>query len=283
MRHKHREELVETRTEDGLVHAGLLLWPAERLGSSVGVVWIHGGGVNFYHPTFLRIGRELARAGLPFVTGNNRGDDFGTTLGWRDDGQAIRGGVGWEEFEQSALDVAAWVDLMAGLDVRRIALIGHSFGAPKVTYYQAQRQDGRVVGLGIASPPIRQRVEQRLVALAERMVGEGRGDDPLPWGSLPSIIGFPTWSARTCLSRARMPDLFGVERPDPPVAQIRCPIFACYGSADIGGDAELEIIRRNASRTVRLETAVFEGANHGYERCELAVAAALASWVCNLG
>src|SRR5262245_3074977 len=119
------EELVEAPTEDGLVHSGLLIRPTARLKSPVGIVWVHGAGVNCYAPSFVRIGRELARAGFVFVTGNNRGHDFGTPLGWHD-GQAIRGGLGWEAFEQSPLDVAAWLDRIVGLEVRRIVLIGHS-------------------------------------------------------------------------------------------------------------------------------------------------------------
>jgi hypothetical protein len=66
----HHEQLVETTTEDGLVHAGLLVQPSGRAPHCVGLVWVHAGGVNFYHPSFLRIGRELASSGVPFVTGN---------------------------------------------------------------------------------------------------------------------------------------------------------------------------------------------------------------------
>jgi hypothetical protein len=91
MKNAHHEELVEVKTEDGLVHAGLLVQPADRPSHSVGVVWVHGAGVNFYHPTFLRIGRDLASRGVPFVTGNNRGHDFGSPLGWVEN-EAIRGG-----------------------------------------------------------------------------------------------------------------------------------------------------------------------------------------------
>jgi hypothetical protein len=69
---------------------------------------------------------------------------------------------------------------------------------------------------------------------------------------------------------------------DPLVAQIRCPIFACYGSDDIGGQTELEVIRGHATRAPRVETAIFEGANHDYDSCEPAVAAVLAAWAHSL-
>ena len=87
------EELVRAHTQDGLVHDGLLLTPATGEPRPVFVAWMHGAGVNFYYPSHVAIGRELAARGYPFVTGNNRGHDFATALGWRD-GVAIRGGVG---------------------------------------------------------------------------------------------------------------------------------------------------------------------------------------------
>jgi pimeloyl-ACP methyl ester carboxylesterase len=131
-------------------------------------------------------------------------------LGWVGN-KAIRGGVGWEDFEQSPLDIRAWVNLMDELSAQGVALIGHSYGAAKVTYSQAHAQDVRVLGLGFASTRIRVGVDPSLVNAAERMLAETRGDEPLPWGSIPSIIGYPTLSARTYLGRARIPDLFGAE------------------------------------------------------------------------
>jgi hypothetical protein len=97
-----------------------------------------------------------------------------------------------------------------------------------------------------------------------------------------SVIGFPTFSAGTYVSRAAVPDLYGAEVGDPPLARVTCPIFACYGSDEPGGDAELELIRRNARGAARVQTRVFEGADHGYEGREQDVAAALFEWVSRL-
>jgi pimeloyl-ACP methyl ester carboxylesterase len=157
------EEIVEVKPEDGLVLAGLVIRPDEVPRGRAAVVWVHGAGVNFYAPTFLRIGRDLARRGFLFVTGNNRGHDFGTPLGWVGN-DAIRGGVGWEGFEQSPLDIRAWINLMDELRAQGVALIGHSLGAAKVTYYQAHAQDMRVLGLGIASTRIRVGVDPALAS-----------------------------------------------------------------------------------------------------------------------
>ncbi len=56
-------------------------------------------------------------------------------------------GGGWERFDESPRDVAAWVGFAVDLGFEGVALLGHSLGALKVCYYQALRQDPRVAGL----------------------------------------------------------------------------------------------------------------------------------------
>jgi len=65
--------------------------------------------------------------------------------------------------------VTAWITVVADLGFHRVALLGHSLGAMKVPYYQAQRQDPRVADMIVASP---------------LLAADGRGEDLLPWGSL---------------------------------------------------------------------------------------------------
>src|SRR4029453_3715558 len=72
------EELVYARAGDGIVSGGALFRP--RDGSSaahVAAIWIHGSGVNFYYPSYVKIARELAKRGLPTVVGNTRMHDLG--------------------------------------------------------------------------------------------------------------------------------------------------------------------------------------------------------------
>src|SRR5436190_17781850 len=203
MTETHREEIVYVTTEDGITLAGVAMRPSrEPAPGSVAVVWVHGLTGTFYGRAGIRIGRDLAGRGIPFVAGNNRGHDFGFVLGPGPDGQARLGGGGWELFSESPADVAAWVECAAGLGVRGVLLAGHSLGALKVGYYQALRQDPRVLGVAACSPPGgANRLEPALVAEAERMVAEGRGRDLLPWGSRPAGAG--TQSAQTYLDRAR--------------------------------------------------------------------------------
>jgi pimeloyl-ACP methyl ester carboxylesterase len=280
----YAEDLVYTETEEGIILAGLAIQPAVKPVKPTAVVWIPGLSIHFYHPSFIPIGRELAGLGYAFVIGNHRGHDIGANL-WRKtaDGQGMtrtHGGALWERFEESPRDVAAWIDFTMHLGYQDVALVGHSFGGPKVLYYQAQRQDPRLMGLILASATTEFAPQDpELVAQAEQMVADGCGEDLLPWGSTEAWV-VRTLSAQTYLSWHRMPDLYGTHTPQPAIAQIRCPLLACYGTNE-GFDptADFELIRRNAIAARSIDTRLFEGANHGYDNHERDVAEAIGHWI----
>lgn len=278
------EELVYTRSEDGLPLEGAVIKPGIASSKSFAVVWIHGLTGKFYSATTVQIGRSLAERGYTFVTGNNRGHDFGVVYRTATGDRLIQGG-GWERFDESPRDVAAWVAFAAELGFHGVALLGHSLGALKVCYYQAQRQDPRVVGLIAASPPLRAgHLDPEVLARAERMVEDGHGEDLLPWSI--SRAGAGTHSAQTYVNRARANvDVYGLETPAPAVALIRCPLLAFYGTEEawVGDAADLEVIRKNASGAARIDTRLFEGADHSYVGKEVDVAAAIAEWADGLG
>jgi pimeloyl-ACP methyl ester carboxylesterase len=284
----YTEELVYTESEDGIILAGLVIRPGTQAAKPNAFVWVPGFSINFYHPSFVPIGRELAGLGYAFVIGNHRGHDIGANL-WRKQKDAdgmtrTYGGAFWERFEESPRDVAAWIGLAMNLGFGGVALVGHSSGAEKVVYYQARRQDPRVYGLVVASAPKGPReVDPELVTLAERLVAEGRGEELLPWGTFETFFSGAV-SAQTYLSP--VPDLFGVSMPDAEIAKIHCPLLVCCGMKEAEDPASsLEIvqahktIRRKAVAAPRADIAFFEGANHGYDDHEREVAEALAHWV----
>ena len=277
----YAEELVYTESEDGFTLEGVVIRPAAGTPERrVALIWVHGLTGKFYGPSAIRVGRELAGEGYTVVSGNNRGHDFGTMLR-RADGTGVLGGGGWECFDESPRDVAAWISFAESLGFRRVALFGHSLGALKVAYYQAQRQDPRVAGLVAGSPPVRAgRLDPGLLAQAEKMVAEGRGRDLLAWGTSPAGAG--THSAQTYLNRARTGiDTYGTDVPDSAVSKIRCPLLALFGSDEawVGGAADLDTIKRNATAAERVETAMIEGADHVYTGHEPDVARVVARWL----
>src|SRR5678815_1191779 len=111
----------------------------------IAVIWIHGWGANFYQPTYVMIGRNLAERGLTTVVVNTRMHDLGTVAAWRGDTR-IRGGGYWGVASEQVRDIAAWIDFAEERGFGRVVLVGHSAGWAAVTAYQAEKQDRRVVG-----------------------------------------------------------------------------------------------------------------------------------------
>ena len=276
------EEIVWIKTDDGIEHHGVVIRPTGPP-TGTAVVWMHGFTGHFSEPHQIRIGRYLAERGHLFVSGDNRGHHLGASLGERD-GQPRIGGGWWELVSESWLDLKAWLDFAATtLSPRRLVLAGHSYGAFKVTWYQGERQDPRLAGLISASGPVRppsQRPElSEPLALAQRMVAEGRGLELLPFGS----AGRPgSFSAQTVVDRGKsLVDVYGMEGGDSPLSKIRCPFLAILGTnePEIGAPAALETIKRNARSSARAETALIEGADHCYTGREEAVAKAIYDWL----
>ena len=279
----HSEEIVYAETRDGILHAGIVIRPTAGSAKPLPIVWLHGFTGRFYEPHAIRIGRDLAARGYVFVAGHNRGNNFGIIVRPKG-GEPVLAGAGWERFDESPHDVAAWIDFTVQLGFSEVALLGHSLGALKVGYYQAQRQDPRVRTLIAASPPARAgRINPEVAALAERMVAAGQGTELLPPGS--STVGVGRISAQTYLNRVQTNvDVYGFHTPNPAVAQIRCPLLAFYGTNEeqVGTRADLETIRQNATAAPRVETRVIQGADHVYTGHEAEVAALLAEWVDSL-
>lgn len=206
--------LLHARTADGLLHTGALFRPADGTASQHAVLWLRGGGQHFAYPSYLCIGRALARHGHGFLSANTRGHDLGSQLAVRG-GRAILGGTWWERLDESPLDLAAWIDCLADLGFARVVLAGHSLAGWKAASYQAQRRDPRVRGLVIASTPVRPPNialldEQPLLARAECMVAVGRGDALL----VDELARKQSASSLLALARLDL-DLYGMHQPVP--------------------------------------------------------------------
>src|SRR5262249_8636986 len=88
------EELVFTKTSDGVTDAGALFTPRGAGDRRVAIIWIHGGGVNFYYPSYVKVARELAGRGLTTIVGNTRMHDLGNIEAFRETAN-VRGGSYW--------------------------------------------------------------------------------------------------------------------------------------------------------------------------------------------
>ncbi|MGI8782611.1 MAG: alpha/beta hydrolase [Acidobacteriota bacterium] len=248
---------------------------------------MHGRGVNFYSPTYVKIGRALAERGYTCTTANTRMHDIGFNIGERG-GKRLRGGGYWGVPSEEVRDLAAWINFATAQGFKQVVLVGHSAGWAAVRHYQAEKQDPRVVGLVLASGAVRadtQTPDPELLAQATRLVAEGRGDDLLrfPNRRFPSFV-----SAATYLDIAKtapeLKDFFGVQTPTPAVTRIRCPILAWFGTRepDIRTAADLELlkssIQRQSSGPTRVDTVMIQSADHMYTGQEAQVAQTIAKW-----
>ena len=276
------EELIYVERPDGLGLEGAIIRPAgddarHPAAGTTAVILVHGNTSRFYDQPYIDLGRELAALGYAFITVNTHGHDIASVI-WGPEGEATPGGACWERFEEVPLDLEAWTGLAADLGFERVILMGHSFGANKVIYYQAVRDDPRVVGVISASGDLRWKATSERLAQAEQMEAEGKADGVLPALEVPWYL----MSARTYLGRARIAQhVFDSESQTPYIAQVRRPVLAFYGTEEewCGSQEELDTIRRNARSSPRVDTLLIEGADHVYWRRAPEVAGIIAGWI----
>jgi pimeloyl-ACP methyl ester carboxylesterase len=283
---KFPEELVYVRSKDDIVNGGAIFTPPKDSVKPLAVIWIHGWGTNFYSPTYVMIGRAFAERGYTCITANTRMHDLANVEGWRGE-KRIRGGGYWGVASEEVQDLAAWVDFAEERGLKKVVLVGHSAGWAAVRLYQSEKQDGRVVGVVLASGQVRPSTgppDPEQLAQATRLMAEGRGDDLVrdPKRSFPSFI-----SAATFLDIVNTPpeikDFFGIQTPNPAVTRIRCPLLAFFGTrGDVGTEADLELlkssIQRQSSGPSRVNTGMIRNADHMYAGEEAQVAQTIAEW-----
>ncbi len=120
--------IIEVQTEDKFGLFGLL---SQSNNNKTIYLNIHGTGSNFYCEPFQKIFyEELPKFGIDVLFTNNRGSS--ALESWQDTGAAL------EIFEDSILDINAWLNWCLKHGYTKIILSGHSHGTEKVVYYMSQ-------------------------------------------------------------------------------------------------------------------------------------------------
>ena len=268
---------------------GAIFNPSNDSKKSVVVIWIHGWGVNFYSPTYVKIARSLSEKGYSCITANTRMHDIGFNIG-ETKTMRIRGGGYWGKPSEQLMDIDAWIDFAKSYGFKNIILVGHSAGWAAVRDYQAIKQNPRIVGFVCASGSVRPgtvKPDSILLAKAKELVCAGHGDDliRLPSRHFPSFI-----SAATFLDDSSTPselnDFFGVNISNPGIKRINCPLLAFYGTRnDVGTEEDLELIKsgiRHYQNKINLTTVMIKNADHMYSGEEDQVAQTINNWIDNL-
>lgn len=274
---RYTEELAFVDREDGLALEGAVITPAGMEQKKTAVIWIHGNTSRFYDYPYVQLGREIAAMGHTFITANTHGHDIVSVV-WDDKGDSTPGGACWERFDEIPLDIAPWVDMAIANGAESVVLVGHSFGANKVAYYQAVRQDPRVAGVVSASGDVKWKADPDRVALAEQMETEGRDSEVLPQLE----VSWYRMSARTFLTRARIAQhVLTSEERAPYISQIECPVLAFYGTEEewCGNQDDLNRIKASASGSRRVDTRMIDGADHVYWGKANEAARLISEWI----
>ena len=107
---------------------------------------LHGLGGNFYSSKLnLRLAASLHQMGISVVLGNTRGHDGVSTNTVA--GRAKTIGAAYEIVDECRYDVHGWVEWLGEQGCQRVILVGHSLGAIKSLYAQANDPHGHVVGI----------------------------------------------------------------------------------------------------------------------------------------
>lgn len=289
---KSPEQVVFARSQDDIVSGGMMFSPPHDSAKPLAIIWIHGWGVNFYEPSYVAIGRALAQQGYTVIDGNTRMHDLGN-VETRRGGKRIRGGGYWGVASEEPRDIGAWIDLAEANGFKQVVLAGHSAGWGAVRSYVARMQDRRIVGLVLASgsvqPDLRTSDPDQLRD-AQRLMAAGEGDALVrdPKRDFPSYISAATFlDIDAFLKDPAARDFFGVQVANPPVAHVRLPLLAFFGTRDdVGGPADLDTIvsavKRHQGGTAKVTTALIDGGDHTYTGQEQQVAQLIARWAARL-
>ena len=290
-------EFVRLLTGDGIELQGLYVTPAAGAADKT-VIHTHGLDGNFYENRFIdHVAAACAEAGFNFITFNNRGHDYISDFiveapGSGEFSYRQIGGM-YELFEESLLDIGAWVEFARSRGSARLVLQGHSHGALKAAYYMWKGDTRGVDGLVLLSPSDdfgRQRNSlgdrfDAALALAEGLVRDGRGLDLIP----PDIFHYPV-SAQSYFDIYRPGSplaLFNVSGTDrsefPELASIEVPVLMVVGSVEeafLGEPREfLEAARKLLVNAPGFEGAVLAGAPHNYLGSDAEVGERIGAWL----
>ncbi len=282
-------DMVEVTTPEGIPLSGAYFLPGRQDQSLAidALLFFHGDGGHFYSSLYLGLGERFAERGVAFLSANRRGHDHVSN--------GVRGGplAGYahESVDDSRADFGAWLELLRQKGHRRIAIGGHSGGAVRATYAQAEGRFEKVVAVVPVSPG--EYNHQGIVDLhgrdftgpfqeSERALAEGRPDSYLrpgvPWGSL--------WTARTYVDCFNPDNRYSVTVH---AANTGRPTHFIFGAEEcsIGGPDELPVCGAaqrslSAAGYPHVEISVIDGANHGYAGREEQLFQTIFTWLRSL-
>ncbi len=268
---------VKTVTKDNLVFTGQL---SKKEGNKNLILHIHGMGGSLYYNSFYPFMHDFyPKHGYDFLVVEHRGTHSVVGFDTKEGGTKIIGNT-YELFEDSFLDIDAWMKKVLELGYENIVLEAHSLGPSKTVYYYLKTEEEirkHILALVLLSPvdmlgtAKEDENYSQLLEEAKKLVGEGKREELLSkdlWGEY-------KLSARTFLNffadEKVAANIFPYHNPQSPkwkeLAKINIPVLAFSGTKDVISHPReaMEILKRKLTGSPKIETVVFEGVEHDYK------------------
>lgn len=282
-------------TDDGIELQGALYKNDEK--SDTVLAHVHGMAGNFYENKFIdEIIINLLNSNISFSPFNNRGNGHISTFFQRSKDKINYPIIGnaFEKFEDCIIDIKAHIDYLESVGYKKIHIMGHSLGAPKVAYYLAKAQDERVSSviflapadmLGLAKNDLKE--YNKLIKLAENMFNNGKGnmlmeefyDESYPLSSNTFLNLFSENSQTKIFNFHKENDDYKI------LNKIKIPMLTITGDNDYillkSAEETMKCITDNYKHEVKCETKIIPKANHIFTDCEEVLAKTLVDWINN--
>lgn len=144
-------KIVKTETKDGLLLNGLLSEPEGQ--KKVAVIHVHGMAGSIVLGEYIQVMHDrFPENDIAFLAGENRGLGTITEFSKNEGVDFELVGSAFEKFEDSVLDILAWINFIGDLGYSEIWLHGHSLGCSKIAYFLKENNHRNIKGVIFLSP-----------------------------------------------------------------------------------------------------------------------------------
>lgn len=261
-------QLISLRTSDAVRLDGVVYRPQKP--GPFGLMLVHGYGGHFYGAYFPLLAQAAANQGITALALNMRDHDNGPKV---------------SDFTDNRTDIAAGVDHLHSLGIRKIVLLGQSMGTNRVLYYQAAAADPSIVATVLVSGPgnlfqwnawqFGPEKAQQSVDDARRMCTAGHDTELMLVDLGP--LGKALYTPRYLLS-LRGPD--AKSDPYKNISNVKNPVLILQGKADKLIETDIaERLRKAAIDNPKLTVDYVDGADHAFSQQQSVLMERVLGWI----
>jgi alpha-beta hydrolase superfamily lysophospholipase len=282
-------DLVQTTTRDGLRLDAAYQAPAApavRSGFDA-FLFVHGTGGNFYGSTlFDALADRLLARGLAVLRVNTRGHDLTCNVAAGRGGRRL--GAAYEVVDDCRHDLDAWLAWLKNKTGPRIGLLGHSLGAVKCLYAQANQPETPATCVVAISPP---RLSYSWFVADREKANEfretyQRASALVSAGEAAALIEVAVPMAMFITAAGYVEKYGPAERYNHLrfLDKVRCPVLLTLGESEAASNAAFRGVAEavaQAAPAVRME--VVPGADHFYTGAREELMRRVEAWLAGVG